>query len=781
MIKTKDKRQNGSLFSIIPFIILNLSGCDDESYESSLNSLPPLPEMNGQVSAENNNQQGLTNTVVLVDVNEHIRAPVGSDIKLKNVTLINNNSCGVNSIQNHHFSVQTDAVDDCIFEYEVVSQLNDEINSTTAIVRLAVGDTYQNEKLPRITKQTTLNQPVSIDLNYELLNEGIDSSDHLDTELTVIGSGEANIVKDNIVVFEPKTLGTTEIYYTYKSTSNVKQGIISVSASEEGDNTPPKVTDFEQNGLVNLDDTVVIDVASYVEDIDGDATQLVSIDDFNSSSSLFAPTDINNTKFYFNASVPGSHDVAYTVSDHMGGYSTAIVHINVEPDFSLIQDWEDIVVYDPIIDSDIRFLAPMTKIYADYVNANYIGTVIEDGSYGDNGAEIVTMTLEQARGYCKVRGGRLPLTRELNTLFTTEGNLYSEHNWPTSQSYWTADKVSEQDAATLYLYDGVLSSVDKKSASYVTCVDLSNRSVKDFSSSVTFLNNERNEYIHEISVIDPDGNDAKFQDIVLKNKNETGVFSNGKSTLFSVVDETGKKNLSYFDTSFNTTPLFIEVSSDNSIFVFVPDLSSATLNTTDPLKWNFVDIRYGQTDELPLIDSRGIPTLFPDSSGVGTSSVYVDSFVGEDFVIAMHISNTGDLNAGATSFFLEQVGAMPDQSWYDTNRTQPGSPMTGDSFNIVTNYFSDTYYIYKGFDNLFVTQDTDVNKKDIFMWFQKKGDYLYYFASENNSKPEDPEFVLLFEWGEIDHDMPYWVGVGGSSNYTNLDVRIVSASFSAYL
>ncbi len=355
MVNKEYKNPKGIFFSVILLSFLNLSGCNDKSYESNLDTLPPLPEMDTAIFAENNNQQGLLNSEVIIDIKDHIRAPVGSRIELKNVTLKNNSGCKINSTQRHSFSVQTGDVDDCLFEYEVVSQLDAKLNATTAIARLAVGETYQNEELPRITKQTILNKPITIDLTYELLNEGIDSEDNLDAELTIIGSGEANIVRDNIVVFEPSNLGTAEVFYSYKSASNVKQGIISVSVSEEGENTPPTVTDFEQEGLINLEDTVVIDVSGYVEDINGDDIQLVSIDDFNSSSSLFAPTDINNTQFYFNASVPGSHDVAYTVSDHMGGYSTGIVHINVEPDFSLIQDWEDIVVYDPIIDSDIRF------------------------------------------------------------------------------------------------------------------------------------------------------------------------------------------------------------------------------------------------------------------------------------------------------------------------------------------------------------------------------------------------------------------------------------------
>ena len=777
MVNNEYKMQKGILFSAIFLSLLSLSGCNDESYESNLNTLPPLPEMNGHVFAENNNQQGLLNSEVTININDHVRSTTGSDIELKNVTLQNNSTCKVNSIQSLSFSVQTGDVDDCLFEYEVQSKLDDEINTTTAIVRLAVGETYQNEALPRITKKTTLNNPISIDLKYELLNEGIDHDDALNIELTMIGSGEATIANDNTVVFEPNNIGTAEIFYSYKNSSNVKQGIISVSVSEEGENTPPAVTDFEQDGLINLEDTVVIDVSGYVEDINGDDIQLVSIDDFNSSSSLFAPTDINNTQFYFNASVPGSHDVAYTVSDHMGGYSTGIVHINVEPDFSLIQDWEDIVSYDPIIDSDIRFFAPMTKVYADYVSADYTETNIEDGTYGEEGAEVVQMSLEQARSYCKTRGGRLPLTRELNTLFTTEGNVYSEHNWPTSQAYWTADKVSEQDASTLYLYNGVLSSIDKESVSYVTCVDLSNKAVKDFSSTAVYIEGVGNKYSYELTLTDPDGDVSPYADALLVAVNNRGVFLNKSSETSRIANQSGVIYATYYDTSFNKEVINISSSSAEDYYPFIPKPENSIIDLTDPNKWNSREYWYA---ELEQANENGLPLLFSEKNHL--DHVYIDSFIGDDFIVNYRIKASENVTKGAVSFTLQQV--TNDLNSLTDSQKPTGNGIIRDDTTVgfSTNFYKNGYEVigYGALSSEFVS--SDVREEYNYVWFDKRGDYISIYTSTDPERPADPigvfEFSLL---SSLDFSQPYWITFGAyNSAATASDVYVENLIFSAY-
>ncbi|MGF1903080.1 hypothetical protein [Aliivibrio sifiae] len=774
MVNNEYKMQKGILFSAIFLSLLSLSGCNDESYESNLNTLPPLPEMNDHVFAENNNQQGLLNSEVTININDHVRSTTGSDIELKNVTLQNKSTCKVNSIQSLSFSVQTGDVDDCLFEYEVQSKLNDEINTTTAIVRLAVGETYQNEELPRITKKATLNNPISIDLNYELLNEGIDPDDALNTELTIIGSGEATIANDNTVVFEPNNVGTAEIFYSYISSSNVKQGVISVSVSEEGENTPPAVTDFEQEGLINLEDTVVIDVSDYVEDINGDDIQLVSIDDFNSSSSLFAPTDINNTQFYFNASVPGSHDVAYTVSDHMGGYSTGLVHINVEPDFSLIQDWEDIVTYDPFINSDIRFFAPMTKVYADYVNANYTETNIEDGTYGENGAEVVQMSLEQARNYCKTRGGRLPLTRELNTLFTTEGNLYLQHNWPTSQAYWTAEKVSEQDASTFILHNGILSNQDKNNTAYATCVDLSNEDVKDFSSSVSYTDGVGNEYTYTIQTINPDGESAPFVDIDLTAANNRGVFDNTLSIKNVITDQYGLIIQLYYDTSFQNEVIIVSLSASDDRYAFIPVLENSNIDLTDLDKWSS---RQYSLAELMLSSADGLPLLYSESNH--SNSTYIDSFLGENFISYYRLKASDTINKGAVSFTLQQVTNDANMLTDDQIPISNGIIRDSSTFGFSTNFYRNGYVLI---DNGELQGDfifSDVRTLYNYVWFDKRGNYVEVYSSTSPERPDEPVGVFEISNTHFDLSKEFWITFGGFNSVSS-DSSAVNLYFSAY-
>ncbi|NOJ18228.1 hypothetical protein [Vibrio jasicida] len=756
-----------------------LTACNGGSEGGSGNPVITSPVDNTAIFSANIGNNAIVGERTSINVTGYVNTSDDSEFEITSVESLSGDACQVVNSGSTSFDVSSNETQDCLYQYRVSPMSNSA--QSESYVRVASASTYASTSLPRITASTTENQEIIIDLEAELGASMPDSSYELQEQMVVIGNGSATYLDSQRIQFMPTGKGQSEIFYSYESESAIKQGTISVSVSELTENTPPTANAFAHQELIKLGESTTIDVASYVSDLDGDNVQLVSVEDFNSTIALLSPTDVTNTQFTFESTTPGAHDVAYTISDHMGGYTTSVARIEVEPDFSLIQDWEDIVTYDPVIDTEIRFFAPMTKVYADYVNASYTSTYIENGEYGLKDAEVVTQTLTQARQYCKVRGGRLPLQRELETLIANETSAFSNHNWPTSKKYWTAENVSETNAATVNLNDGLVGSQSKMVAMYTTCVDLSNEAVSDFSVSAIEQSATGNEYVYQIEVLHPDGGAGMYQEVELEALSDAGVFESGASALNLVMDTEGKQVVSYFDTSFSKSVIASEVSSNRDLFPFVPDEGASALETTDPSKWNHVDTRYGLS--LPEIGENGVPVLFTYDSpdGMGSSTVYKDSFSGKDFVMYLHIRNVGVLSHGATSFFIQQQGNTPDSSWYDVTRAEPGAPLTSDTFNIVTHFFNGEFNFYNGFNNLAGTAQANVRHEDRHLWFQKKGAQLYHYSSTSKVRPEEPDFITTFDWGDIDPTKPFWVGAGGATNYEDVEAYIVDANFSSYL
>ncbi|YCO05232.1 adhesion domain-containing protein [Vibrio sp. VNB-15] len=580
------------------------------------------PTDNTAIYSTNISDNILVGERAAIKVAKHVTTSDDSEYAITAVESMSGGMCQVVSFGSDSFEVASTETQDCLYQYRV-SSLNGNANSES-YARIAAAPTYASTTLPRVVTSTLEGQEITIDIEAELATSTPNDSYQLQQQLVVIGNGSATYLDENRIQFVPSGKGQTEIYYSYESDSDIKQGTISVSVSELTENTPPTANVFAHEELIKLGESITIDVAPYVVDADGDDVQLIGIEDFNSTTALLSPTDLKNTQFAFESTTPGTHDVAYTVSDHMGGYTTAVARIEVEPDFSLIQDWEDIVTYDPVIDTEIRFFAPMTKVYADYVNAQYTSTYTENGENGLKGAEVATQTLLQARQYCKVRGGRLPLQRELETLIANETSAFSNHNWPTSKKYWTAENVSETNAATVNLNDGVIGNQSKTVAMYTTCVDLIDGVVKDFTSSVENTDAVSNRYDYQVQVFDPDGNVAPFADITLESVDDRGVFQNRETISHLVANAQGVVNDSYYDISFTEEVVSIEVSSDQELFPFIPQEDHLAINVTDPELWNSEE--YWNREVYPP-DENGL-MLMPDLNNSKLFHIYKTPFRG---------------------------------------------------------------------------------------------------------------------------------------------------------
>ena len=774
--KLKLERVSSSLFLAGVSLATFLTGCNGDSGGNSHKPETASPAGSTAIFSASIRDNAIVGERTSINVAGYVNTSDNSEFEITSVESLSGDACQVASSGSTSFDVSSNETQDCLYQYRV-SPMNSSAQSES-YVRVASASTFASTSLPRITASTTENQEIIIDLETELGASMPDSSYELQEQMVVIGNGSATYLDSQRIQFTPTGKGQSEIFYSYESDSAIKQGTISVSASELTENTPPTANAFAHQELIKLGESTTIDVASFVSDLDGDNVQLVSVEDFNSAIALLSPTDVTNTQFTFESTTPGAHDVAYTVSDHMGGYTTSVARIEVEPDFSLIQDWEDIVTYDPVIDTEIRFFAPMTKVYADYVNASYTSTYIENGEYGLKDAEVVTQTLTQARQYCKVRGGRLPLQRELETLIANETSAFSNYNWPTSNHYWTAENVSETNAATVNLNDGLVGNQSKTVAMYTTCVELSN-GVKDFSVEASYLAGSGNEYQYELQVLDPDGEGAHYADLTLISQAGMGVFDNGESVKETLANASGNLTQKYFDTSFTNTILQISTSSKEVLYPFIPNYENSKINITDPTLWNTRQYQIGNNPipEVVVAGEGGLPVIANSYNHI--NHVYHEGFIGENFIAMYRVKAPSSISSGAATFTIQQIGSNPNE-WTSTQiPVSDGIPRDDSTFGFDTHYHFNGYYLIENgirSDSAFIS--ANVRGTDNYVWFDKRGEKVEIYTATVPNRPETPVGSFSIN-GTVDFTQPYWLTFGGY-NQAAANSNIVSLYFASY-
>ncbi|WP_261885591.1 hypothetical protein [Vibrio pomeroyi] len=765
-----------NVFTSVSLAVL-LAGCGSESNPDGEQGIIASPTASASISAQDIQDNSLVEQSFTIDLTEYVHTSNNQDFVVTNARSLSGDSCQVQGISGGSFNVYSSDVNDCLFEYEVATSAR--TSMATSYARVAMGQNYSSTTLPRITASTIESQVVVVDLESEL-GSSLPSDDFvLQDSVISLGSGTARVSGEHQIEFTPTAKGQTEVYYSYQNGESIQQGSLSIATSEDTYNTAPTAEDFAFSELALLGENIVVDVADYISDVDLDDVQLVGVQDFNSTTSLYDPANISNTKFEFSSTQPGPHDVAYTVSDHMGGYTTGLARIEVEPDFSLIQDWEDIVIHDPVISSDIRFFAPMTKVYADYVNAPYTGTYVENGTQGLKDAEVVTQTLSQARQYCKVRGGRLPLQRELETLVTNETSAFTNHNWPTSKKYWTAENVSETKSATVHLNDGSIGSQSKTVGMYTTCVDLSNPSVSDFSVDVSVKERVSNRYEYEVQVRDPDGNATPFADVELESINERGVFLNREPMTSESTNEFGLLEESYFDISFSEEVLAVRISSHDELYPFIPVDDALAIDVSDPALWSSEEY-WSQNVYAP--DEEGL-MLMPNVGYSKLFHIYKMPFLGDNFVIRFRVQSDSNSSKGEFAVLIQQLGT--DQTTWqqdgviNTGNTRPYPENEPTAFGLNVNlYGSMPVSLFEG-GQVSSSQSMNLRDSDRFYWFDKRGQRVYVYTSTTDQRPVQESGYFDIS-GNVDLSQPYWLSIGGKNADPSKNYRITELDMAAY-
>ncbi|TKE99609.1 hypothetical protein FCV44_04780 [Vibrio kanaloae] len=599
---------------VIALGISALTACGGGSGDSDVSSQPIQPSMPSEISIE----AVVVQSKALVDVQSQVIVQADSDVDLSltSVKEVNNQpTCKVTSLEGMTFSILSEQVGECQFEYTVESvEQSQYIAQASSLARVSVSETAEDNTLPNLSATTNIESPVTIDLSVELESD-LDTSIYvLSEEVTLLGAGSVEVDSfNNSVTYTPTNIGVTRIMYSMSDGVSTKLGNIDVAVSDTG-NTPPVATDYIREGKLAKDMSVEIDLTDYVSDVE-DSVILDSVRAYNAETEITSTTEHT---FMFQSPEAGPHEVAYTVTDGRGGYAVGQVYIEVEPDFSLVQDWEDITIYDPTIGTDITFTAPASKVLADYTNTAYTTYQAQDGLTGPKYSEVVTMNLEQAQNYCASRNGRLPITREWELLLNSYGNLFHSQNWPAGSEYWSADMLSASTGRGFHATTGSMNELEKESQSaFVTCVLLDSEVINDFNTELTL-----NDIIGAKSdvvgvVVDPDGDIAPYQDVKMISENQYGVFSNGTSEIELIADTSGEVQDTYVDNALVNEVISAYTSS----------------HSVDSVVYKSAEITGIRIEDKTVLESTTkIPGHIVELNVVSVNLEGEESFVNNDFV-----------------------------------------------------------------------------------------------------------------------------------------------------
>lgn len=770
---------------LLPFSIA-LSACNSSSGDnSSTDSGESLvsPEAVSIVASPSQAKAmvGTESTVTVTATNSDNVA-----MKLTSVRSTSGTACQVTSVEGMSFTTNSDEVGECQYQYAVSAQNTDAYEGESAsIARVSVSETAGNNLLPNLSETTNLNTPVTIDLAQELEGEVDTSVFFLSENVSVLGAGVVDVdMTNNVMTFTPYGQGVSRVAYSMSDGVTTLLGNIDIAVSDS-ENTAPVALNYVREGKLDKDMLVTIDLSDYVSDAE-DSVILESVRAYNAETEI---TSASEHTFTFRSSQSGAHEVAYTINDGRGGYDVGQVYIEVEPDFSLVQEWSDVTVYDSTIGADITFTAPVSKVLADYTNTAYTNYQTQDGVTGPKNAEVVTMNLEQAQNYCATRNGRLPISREWELLNSSQGNLFTTQNWPAGTGYWSADMLSEGSGKSFDATNGGTSELQKQNdAGFVTCVLLDSDAVKDFSTELEY--NFVNGVQFDVNglVIDPDGDHAPFQNVKLVSERKKGLFSNYDSIIEKTSDSLGTFVDVYNDTSFNNEVISSYSSSSKvDSIVFTSEAPSARLETTNSEMWKrlaFGSEKVKPIDSigLPLFDYRGKDHLDIYSRFI---SVYQKDYIGSNFVVYIKVKdvNGGNVGAGRFSFAIQQESRTPGGTWGDYK--YPSSTHTEKNFEVINDYWYQEANIVSGTNYSYASTSMNLSTSERYIWIQVTNGNLEVYNSETSEKPEDPVFKGEMNWAGINPENIYWLQFGsrtntGSPYIENVDLYATDVYFANY-
>lgn len=379
-----------------------ISGCNGSSSDSSdIDS--SIQRKIISINAQSSLSFGQTKSTEIIDLRQRVKSDNNQPLIIGRVDSLDDN-CDIVGVDSLTFQVQTYDSSVCRFKYSVKPALSEFSGEASDISQLVVNDDpEQDQYLPPVSRTMKPLSKIVLDDTSLLIEDGYEIvTDSLevigDTESGDIGS-LADVTEKGFTYTAPDTQGIIRIFYTEKNknTNNVKSGVVYIAIGQN-ENTSPIVEDHTLERTYIVDGGRIINIASYVKDLDGDNIQLIDTQSF-----LGTTTITSEDTFSYKPINVGSEYIVYTVSDHNGGYGIGTLNFGVD-------------MYRSIVDKDqnLEFLPPDTLSSLSDMDS-YSGLVHENGTAGIDG-DYPSFANNLAEAYCYSRGARLPILSELQNM-----------------------------------------------------------------------------------------------------------------------------------------------------------------------------------------------------------------------------------------------------------------------------------------------------------------------------------------------------------------------------
>lgn len=482
-------------------------GCSDESETILTDSVSIFPQGTTSIYVNDTYSSGFVGLEKTINLEPYILTSDGSDAILKEVNLLSDSNCSDTNSSRLSFNTRASEPGICVYEHVITDNLGKALESGISLISISgTGSSYsKSAPLPTISETAEVNETILI----QLINP--DGSMLLSDEVTLLGSGSVIEVDtaNEVIVYQAGAtegdIGISRIFYYYVDDNEyVRSGWVDIAVSGSTYNIAPNAQDFyyltdadanvgKNYSIVGEGEVINIDVAEYIDDDDHDELQLVDISAFNAQTALLEPGNIRNTSFSFQSYTPGQYQVTYIVSDHKGGYGTAIVEIRVNG------AWEDVIVEQT---KDV-FAAPLSLLAASVADYNFSATASEATPPNGNGeTNVPTYDWQTASAVCVSRGGSLPTSGQWQSFIEQEGNPYIKgdtdldtvSDWPIATQFWTSTSSGDQEFATVDLKKGTFHTQGhglnggEAYLGYVACIDKTPTSLKIISPDIVAVN-----------------------------------------------------------------------------------------------------------------------------------------------------------------------------------------------------------------------------------------------------------------------------------------------------
>lgn len=756
------------------FLLLMLSACggsDDElSQEDSEADTTPIPTY---VNVSDVSARALVNTPNIIRAN----ALSQISLEIKNLKQINHNdSCVVQEISGLSYTLQSDKVGECHYQYEVapVSTAYSLTDDSTYIARSRVGfgDTHSDPNLPLLSATTFVGSEAQFDLTL-LLGADFPEGYTLEDDVQVLGN-DASITRNvtvinNKIYFQSGMPGVFRLFFSLTNGTNIKLGTLDIAVSYSNHDNPVAedfyyTRDFAggmptpKNTIVHIDLSDKIYYPSYAQD-----PTLISLEATFNQNNMVSNIDSHGLSFDFESSTSGTNQIVYYVTDQLGGFAMGTVSIDIEIDAAGLQEWREINTQTTPVRT---FTAPKSKVSADQMNLDYFSTFKEDGDKGPINAEVITMTFQQAQNYCLNNGMRLPMLDEMELLYSdSNSNVFNSQLWPASLPYWVNNRASISSVNTFDLFNGNVNDYPDTEAKYVTCIELS-EDVRDFYTEISVDRSLNNALSNQVvtEVFQPNGTVAPFEKIRVETLGGKGTFD-GVDTNSKIYQADASGIFEYNYTAEEYIPETILVSQSSLPINMRTILGSWSYDSSELQSILVPDNWQKQTvsgDNTYNIKGNQLPLVQPDmSDNIDDTIVYnYRQDLSGNIQGFYKIYHEG--TSGTYGIYLHQPASFIMSNW---TYNSVGIPQDTRAYGIVAEYRatgSPLYSIQNG--RPLSPTATEIIGSDVnFVWFifDANAKELKFYFSTYNSRPTTPQITISTP--ELVTGEPVRLGLSGFS------------------